>query len=272
MGFEVRVKMPGLEKLQFTSKLDDEGGLKTKVSFEVDGKVKDLARLLNLAQQRRELYAVVGCEQAMFDLQLTEIRQDAEAEEGEGDEYEGEQYDDGGEGDSEAESEPGDAEGPTTELFYKVVQLASKQSWEGNAVSPEAACEQAGWPIAECTIRVKTEKGGWAKAKLTPPAPAKEVGAEAIAADNGMGDEADIGQPQDLPLSDELVAWMDANAVRDVLGFYAAPCPFHDDKGASLRVWPESDFYECPVCGAGGALDRLARRLGLIPQEAGTSA
>ena len=237
MGFEVRVKMPGLEKLQFTSKLDDEGGLKTKVSFEVDGKVKDLARLLNLAQQRRELYAVVGCEQAMFDLQLTEIRQDAEAEEGEGD-----------------------------------------------AVSPEAACEQAGWPVDDCRVTVRTEKGGWAKAKrseapLVDEAPTAAVNqgtaeetAELTAADNGKGEASDIGQPRDLPLSDELVAWMDANAVPDVLGFYAAPCPFHDDKGASLRVWPESQSYECPVCGSSGNLARLTQRLGLIPQEAGPSA
>ena len=265
MSFEVRVRMPGLEKLQFTSKLDDEGALKTKVSFEVDGKIESLARAMNLQRQKQPMYCVIGCAQATFDLQLVDVfDKDKRAAQ------------------SEADKAVAAGKEPVTDLpTFRVLHLESKQSWEGLALSAEAACEQAGWPVADCRVTVRTEKGGWAKAKLSEAPVVDEAAvdqgtaeetAEPTAADNGKGEASDIGQPQDLPLSDELVAWMDANAVPDTMGFYTARCPFHDDKGASLRVWPESDSYECPVCGSSGNLARLTQRLGLIPQEAGPSA
>ena len=60
---------------------------------------------------------------------------------------------------------------------------------------------------------------------------------------------------------------------------YMGRCPFHDDKGSSLRVAPGKQIYKCFSCGAGGdaviwemksgkvtftvAVQTLARRSGI---------
>lgn len=46
---------------------------------------------------------------------------------------------------------------------YRIQNLVSKEWWDGEAVSPEAACQAASWRKEDCWVRFLTEKGGWAK-------------------------------------------------------------------------------------------------------------
>jgi len=262
---QVRVKLEGLAKLKLASKVEDDEGvlrLKTTVSFEVDGKVESLARILNLAHQRQPMFAVIGCEQAMFDLQLVQVREEDEAAEP----VEAAEQ-------SEADKGAATGEEPVTDMpIYRVLQSESGEVWEGRALSPEAACEQAGLFIDECSVKVRTEKGGWAKVKLTPSAPVEEAAAEAIESGNGQGDSADIGAPEQPVVLESLTSWLDAHAVPDATGMYTASCPFHNDRANSLRIWPEDDIYDCPVCGSSGDLARLSERLGIGRQGAPVTA
>ncbi len=44
---------------------------------------------------------------------------------------------------------------------YRVQNLISREWWDGEAPSVEAACHAAGWKKEDCWVRVKTKKGGW---------------------------------------------------------------------------------------------------------------
>jgi len=245
---EVRVRVESLSKLKLAMSSDKDGALVTQVSFEIPGKIESAARMLNLIKQKQPMYCVIGCAQARFDLQVVEVfEKDKRAAQ------------------SEADKALAAGEEPTMDLpTFRVIHLESKDSWEGLAMSPEAACEQAGWPPEECTIKRRTAKGGWAKAEVSAEAPVEEAPpAEATGADNGRGDAADIGAALD-----SLSAWLDANAQEDASGEYYIDCPFHEDKQRSLCINREQDLYECTVCGSTGNLMRLAERLGLVKEEA----
>lgn len=46
---------------------------------------------------------------------------------------------------------------------YRILNRTTRNWWEGEAESSEAACQLAGWPLAACWVRVFSPKGsgGW---------------------------------------------------------------------------------------------------------------
>ena len=73
---EVKVKLQGIEKLKLATKVENDEGicvLKTQISFEVEGNLEALARVLSLARQNKPISAVIGCDQAMFDLAIARV-------------------------------------------------------------------------------------------------------------------------------------------------------------------------------------------------------
>jgi len=262
---EVRVKVESVSKLKLAMSTDKEGALVTQVSFEIPGRIESAARILNLVKQRQAMYCVLGCAQASFDLQTVEVREkDKRTAQSEADKAKAAQA-----------AQAAAVEDPTTGLFYKVVHLASKQTWEGDAVSPEAACEQAGWPIAECRVTVPKKRATRGKAKEEAPAvpvpgAADELfgpEAEAVepASDNGKDEAAEFDRF--LELEKALFAWLDTNATPDAEGLYALDCPFHEDSEKSMVADMENGTYCCTACGSTGPLTRLAERLGILNEK-----
>lgn len=71
-----RIKIEGIEKLSISSrKVVTENEVKhvTKISFEVEAPVSQIARLLYLQKQHQTLNATIECPQGEFDLNITPV-------------------------------------------------------------------------------------------------------------------------------------------------------------------------------------------------------
>lgn len=280
---EVRVKLDGLDKLKFSTKMEDDDGiprLKTVVSFEVEGKIESLARLLHLARQRERapLYAVVGCEQAMFDLDIREVREeDKRAAQAQADKAKAEKT---RKAEKKAAPKPLDANAAGVKV-YRVTYRPTGELRDVASSSAQGACELCGWMIGECHVEVVVSgaelQATEEEASATEPEqhPFTAAAMEALhPAGNGQNEASKVSE-DDVDVVALLAGWMQAHALPEVDGHFKAPCPFHGDKGRSLNVWLTSDasstnspHYHCRVCGSSGELRRLAERLGLVVEAA----
>lgn len=52
---------------------------------------------------------------------------------------------------------------------YRIRNKSTNKWWQDKAESPDEACLKAGWPVAVCEIKERTNTGGggWKKADVT---------------------------------------------------------------------------------------------------------
>jgi hypothetical protein len=59
---------------------------------------------------------------------------------------------------------------PLATSTYRIRNTKNNDWWEGQATSAADACDQAGWNLLDCEIKVKNETGSWCKAREAEPA------------------------------------------------------------------------------------------------------
>lgn len=74
---QVQIEVDNIEKLALTNKkVVSETGIKhiTRIQFECEGKVSNVARLLYLQKQGKPINVTFACPQAEFDLNITPVK------------------------------------------------------------------------------------------------------------------------------------------------------------------------------------------------------